>query len=71
MKPNEITGIAYGFFQRISAKFPDVSPMDKCAFGLLKRALSKRKNIKIGNTEDEWQALSSKILRKVLLLWNI
>ena len=34
-------------FQRIPAKFPDVLPMDYCAFGLLKITLSKRKPIDI------------------------
>ena len=31
------------FFQRIPVKFPDVSLTDYCTFGLLKRALYKRK----------------------------
>ena len=34
-------------FQRILAKSPDVSPTDYCAFGLLKRALSRSKSTTI------------------------
>ncbi|GBM86860.1 hypothetical protein AVEN_223908-1 [Araneus ventricosus] len=36
------TGIAFIPFQHIPENSPDVSYMDYCAFGLMKRALSKR-----------------------------
>ncbi|GBO29915.1 hypothetical protein AVEN_208472-1 [Araneus ventricosus] len=53
------TGIAYLAFQHIPAKSPDVSPMDYCAFGLLKIALSKRKPTTIDGlwkvVEEEWK----------------
>ena len=39
--------IEYILFQRIPAKSPDFSPVDYCAFNLLKRALSKSKFIMI------------------------
>lgn len=68
------TGIAYIPFQHIPAKSPDVSPMDYCAFGLLKRALSKRKPTTIDGlwkvVEEEWKAIPLEILRKALLSWK-
>ena len=35
--------IVFISFQSLPAKFPGVSPLDYCAFGSLKKALSKRK----------------------------
>ena len=73
MKTN--TGIAYITFQHIPAKSPDVSPMEYCAFGLLKRALSKRKPTTTIDglwkvAEEEWKAIRLEILRKALLSWK-
>lgn len=45
-KKNPHTGIVY-IFNIFLAKSLDVSPMDDCAFGLLKRGLSKHKTTKI------------------------
>ncbi|GBN89118.1 hypothetical protein AVEN_78869-1 [Araneus ventricosus] len=68
------TVIAYIPFQHSPAKSPDVSPMDYCAFGLLKRALSKRKPTTIDGlwkvVEEEWKSMPLEILRKALPSWK-
>ncbi|GBL97357.1 hypothetical protein AVEN_170474-1 [Araneus ventricosus] len=67
-------GIAYIPFQHIPTKSPDVSPMDYCAFGLLKRVLSKCKPTTIDGlwkeVEEEWKSIPLEILRKALLSWK-
>ncbi|GBN79439.1 hypothetical protein AVEN_138680-1 [Araneus ventricosus] len=59
------TGIAFIPFQHFPGKSPDVSPMDYCAFGLLKRVLSERKPTTIHGfwkvLEEEWKSISLKI----------
>ena len=54
--------------EHISAKSPNVSPMDHCAFVLLKRALSKYKSIMIDGLWKavEWKSMPLEILRKAL-----
>ncbi|GBM73022.1 hypothetical protein AVEN_66234-1 [Araneus ventricosus] len=68
------TCIAYILFHHIPEKSPDVSPMDYCSVGLLKRALSKRKPTKIDElwkvVEEEWKSIPLEILRKALLSWK-
>ncbi|GBL89123.1 hypothetical protein AVEN_255253-1 [Araneus ventricosus] len=68
------TGIAYIPFQHILAKSPEVSPMDYCAFGLLKRANSKQKPTTIDGlwkvVKEEWESIYQEILRKALLSWK-
>ncbi|GBL78197.1 hypothetical protein AVEN_42767-1 [Araneus ventricosus] len=65
------TGIVYIPFQHIPAKFLDISPIDYCALGLLKRALSKRKLITICElrkvVEEKWISIPLEILREALL----
>lgn len=71
------TGIAYIHFQHIPAKSPEVSPVDYCAFGQQKRALSKRTSPP-PHTNDrlwkivkgKWQAIPLEILGKTLLSWK-
>jgi hypothetical protein len=69
------TGIKAIPFGHIPVKSPDASPMDFCAFGLLKQALSKRKPKTLDGlwkvVEDEWSKLSIVTLRKSLLSWKI
>ena len=69
------TGIKAIPFGQIPVKSPDASPMDFCAFGLLKQALSKRKPETLDGlwkvVEDEWSKLSIVTLRKSLLSWKI
>ncbi|GBN23068.1 hypothetical protein AVEN_233990-1 [Araneus ventricosus] len=68
------TGIAFIPFQHIPSKSPDISPMDYCAFGLFKRALSKRKPTTIDElwkvVEEERKSITLEILRKALLSWK-
>ncbi|GBN91889.1 hypothetical protein AVEN_77143-1 [Araneus ventricosus] len=67
-------GIPYIPFQHIPAKSPDVSPMDYCAFGPLKRSLFKRILTTIDGlwkvVEEEWKSIPLEILRKALLSWK-
>ncbi|GBM32550.1 hypothetical protein AVEN_187105-1 [Araneus ventricosus] len=62
------TEIAYIPFQHISQKSPYVSPMDYWAFGLWKRALSKRKPTTTDGlwkvVEEGLKSIPLKILRK-------
>ncbi|GBM01398.1 hypothetical protein AVEN_236217-1 [Araneus ventricosus] len=66
--------IAYILF-KTPAKSPDVSPVDYCAFGLLKRALSNHKPTMINGlwkvVEEEWKSIPLETLRKTLLLWKL
>ncbi|GBO14483.1 hypothetical protein AVEN_94971-1 [Araneus ventricosus] len=68
------TGIAFIPFQHIPSKSPDISPMDYCAFGLFKRALSKRKPTTIDGlrkvVEEGWNSIPMEILRTALLSWK-
>ncbi|GBO25282.1 hypothetical protein AVEN_236346-1 [Araneus ventricosus] len=68
------TGIADVLFQYIPAKSSDVSPMDYCAFGLSKRALSKRKSTRTDRfwkvVEEQCKSIPLEILRKALLSWK-
>ncbi|GBN32471.1 hypothetical protein AVEN_194331-1 [Araneus ventricosus] len=66
-------GIAYIPLQHILAKSPDISSKDNCAFGLWKRAVSKRKSTTIDGllkVEEEWKSIPLGILRKALLSWK-
>ena len=64
----------YIHFLHIPAKSPDVSPIDHCAFGLLKRAFSKpRPTTIVGlwkDVEEEWKSIPLEILRKAFLSWK-
>ncbi|KFM73915.1 hypothetical protein X975_19894, partial [Stegodyphus mimosarum] len=69
------TGIEAIPFIDISTKSPDVSPMNFCAFGLLKTALSKRCPKTLTGL---WKAVPEKLNRiplltlpKVLLSWKL
>ncbi|GBL93308.1 hypothetical protein AVEN_219449-1 [Araneus ventricosus] len=67
------TSIAYMPFLHVPAKFPDVSPMDYCAIGLLKSALSKRKPTTIDglwNVVDDWKSIPLEILRRAFYHGN-
>ncbi|GBO20407.1 hypothetical protein AVEN_60674-1 [Araneus ventricosus] len=68
------TDIAYIPFQNIPEKSPGVSLMDYCAFGLLKRAHSKRKPTTIDGLwkviEEKWKSIPLEISRKALLSWK-
>ncbi|GBO46880.1 hypothetical protein AVEN_39946-1 [Araneus ventricosus] len=65
------TGIAHIPFQYIPTKSPDISPMDYCAFGLVKIVFSKPKPTTIDGlwkvVEEEWKSVPLEILRKALL----
>ena len=61
-------------FSHIPVKSPDASPMDFCAFGLLKQALGKRHPKTLAGlwkvVNDEWNKLDLTVLRKSLLAWK-
>ena len=58
-------------FQHILVKSSDVSPIDYCVFGLLKRIFSKQQPTTIDalceNAEEKWKVMPLEILRKVVL----
>lgn len=68
------TGIEAIPFKCIPPKSPDVSPMDYCAFGLLKQALYKRHPKTLDGlwkiVVEEWNKINLDILRKALLSWK-
>jgi len=68
------TGIKAIPFSHIPVKSPDASPMDFCAFGLLKQALGKRHPKTLAGlwkvVNDEWNKLDLTVLRKSLLAWK-
>ena len=68
------TGIKAIPFTDIPVKSPDVSPMDFCAFGLLKSALAKCRP-KTGTglwkcVEEEWNKIPMATLQNVLFSWK-
>ena len=69
------TGIRAIPFTDIPVKSPDASPMDFCAFGLLKRALSHRRPRTIEGLwkacQEEWLRLDMTTLRASLLQWKL
>lgn len=67
------TSIAYIPSQHIAVKSLDVSPMNYCAFGLMKRAISKCIPMTIGLwkvVEEEFKSIPLEILGKALPLWK-
>ena len=62
-------------FTDIPTKSPDASPMDFCAFGLLKSALSKRPLITLTGlwkaVQEEWDRIPLLTLQKALLSWKL
>lgn len=69
------TGIRSIPFTDIPVKSPDASPMDFCAFGLLKRALGSRRPRSLGGLwkacKEEWAAIDMNSLRLSLLQWKL
>ena len=69
------TGIKAIPFTDIPTKSPDVSPMDFCASGLLKSALSKRRPTTLTGLWKAVQEESDRIplltLQKALLSWKL
>ena len=69
------TGINTIPFSSIPVKSPDASPMDFCAFGLLKRALGDRRPTTLDGLwkicQEEWSALDLVVLRRSLLSWKV
>jgi hypothetical protein len=69
------TGINAIPFSSIPVKSPDAAPMDFACFGLLKRALRKRRATTLDGlwkvVMDEWNKLDLTILRRSLLSWKI
>lgn len=69
------TGIKAVPFTDIPTKSPDVSPMDFCAFGLLKSALSKRRPKTLTGlwkaVQEEWDRIPLLTLQKALLSWKL
>lgn len=69
------TGIRAIPFEDIPVKSPDASPMDFCAFGLLKRALASRRPRSLSGLwkayREEWDALDMTSLRRSLLQWKL
>ena len=62
-------------FKYIPVKSPDASPMDFCAFGLLKNRLKNRRPSTIDGlwkaVKAEWLALDLISLRRALLSWKV
>ena len=69
------TGVSVIPFSSIPVKSPDASPMDFCAFGLLKRGLAHRRPTTIAGLWKACQAVWSSIplthLRRALLQWKL
>ena len=69
------TGIHSIPFSDIPVKSPDASPMDFCAFGLLKRALGSRRPRTLTGLwkvcQEEWNKLDTLVLRRSLLHWKL
>lgn len=62
-------------FKSIPVKSPDASPMDFCVFGLLKRALGKRRPSTVDGLwkicQEEWNNLDPIALQRGLLSWKL
>ena len=62
-------------FSSIPVKSPDASPMDFCAFGMLKRALGNCRATTLNGLwkicKREWQRIDPTILRRSLLSWKV
>jgi hypothetical protein len=73
-KLKDETGINYIPKSHIPTKSPDASPMDFCAFGLLKRAVANRRAHTLNGLwkvlQEEWDRISLPILQKSLLSWK-
>lgn len=71
----EETGIHSIPFEEIPVKSPDASPMDFCAFGLLKRAMGTRRPRTLQGLwkvcQEEWLNLDMEVLRSALLQWKL
>jgi hypothetical protein len=69
------TGIRAIPYSDIPVKSPDASPMDFCGFGLLKRALGRRRPRTIDGLwkacQQEWDAIPLASLQKSLLQWKL
>ena len=69
------TGINAIPFEDIPVKSPDASPMDFCAFGLLKRALGKRRPRTLDGLwkacKEEWEQMDMSSLQRSLLQWKL
>ena len=69
------TGIHAIPLSNIPVKYPDASPMDFCAFELLKRALGSRHPRTIDGLwkacKEEWELLDMTALCKSLLQWKL
>jgi len=69
------TGIHSIPFDDIPVKSPDASPMDFCAFGLLKRALGSRRPRTLSGLwkicQEEWLRIDIGVLRASLLQWKL
>lgn len=74
-KLEQETGIKAIPFEDIPVKSPDASPMDYCAFGLLKRALGSRRPQSLHGLwkacKEEWAALDMTVLQRSLLQWKL
>jgi hypothetical protein len=71
----ETTGIRSIPFEDIPVKSPDASPMDFCGFGLLKRALGRRRPRTVEGLwkacQQEWMNIDLAVLQRSLLHWKI
>lgn len=71
----EETGIHAVPFTDIPVKSPDASPMDFCAFGLLKRALGDRRPRTLDGLwkacKEEWSRIDMAVLQRSLLQWKL
>ena len=69
------TGIYSIPFSDIPVKSSDVSRMDFCAFGLLKRAFESRIPRTVGviwkSCQEEWNKMDTSVLRISLLQWKL
>jgi hypothetical protein len=71
----EATGIQAIPFNEVPVKSPDASPMDYCGFGLLKRALGKRRVTTMDGlwkaVKMEWDNIPLPVLQRSLLQWKL
>jgi hypothetical protein len=62
-------------FAHIPVKSPDASPMDFCAFGILKNRIRHRRPTTLDGlwkvAQTEWRNLDLAVLRRALLSWKI
>ena len=69
------TGVSVIPFSSIPVKSPDASPMDFCAFGLLKKGLAQRRPTTVAGLwkvcQAVWSAIPIAHLRRALLQWKL